>query len=157
MFRPEFLNRVDDIVVFHRLDKTHMLAIVDIQLEEFASRLADQRIGFKASDEAKNALVEEGYDPVYGARPLKRTITRRLENPVSRLVVSGELAEGGSASGIHGTKRPTYEIECRAQRAYRLSFWRSFLVILLPRCFEDGIAFNETLMILIQARTGCLL
>jgi ATP-dependent Clp protease ATP-binding subunit ClpB len=105
-------NRVDDIVVFHRLDKTHMLAIVDIQLEEFASRLADQRIGFKASDEAKNALVEEGYDPVYGARPLKRTITRRLENPVSRLVVSGELAEGKDLHlGYDGTKREfTYEI-----------------------------------------------
>jgi len=112
LFRPEFLNRVDDIVVFHRLDKTHMLAIVDIQLEEFASRLADQRIGFKASDEAKNALVEEGYDPVYGARPLKRTITRRLENPVSRLVVSGELAEGKDLHlGYDGTKREfTYEI-----------------------------------------------
>lgn len=112
LFRPEFLNRVDDIVVFHRLDKTHMLAIVDIQLEEFASRLADQRIGFKASDEAKSALVEEGYDPVYGARPLKRTITKRLENPVSRLVVSGELSEGKDLHlGYDGKKREfTYDI-----------------------------------------------
>ena len=93
-FRPEFLNRLDDIVVFHRLEKKHISAIVELQIQAFAKRLAVQRIGLEISDEAKQALAEEGYDPVYGARPLKRVITRRLENPVSRMIVAGTLCEG---------------------------------------------------------------
>ncbi|MBQ7176588.1 MAG: AAA family ATPase, partial [Victivallales bacterium] len=93
-FRPEFLNRLDDIVVFHRLEKKHISAIVELQIQAFAKRLSVQRIGLEISDEAKQALAEEGYDPVYGARPLKRVITRRLENPVSRMIVAGTLCEG---------------------------------------------------------------
>ena len=92
-FRPEFLNRLDDIVVFHRLEKKHILGIVGLQLEAFAKRLADRRIGFDITDAAKSALADEGYDPVYGARPLRRVITRRLENPVSRMIIAGELPE----------------------------------------------------------------
>ena len=93
-FRPEFLNRLDDIVVFHRLEKKHILGIVGLQLDAFAKRLADRRIGFEITDAAKSALADEGYDPVYGARPLRRVITRRLENPVSRMIIAGELPEG---------------------------------------------------------------
>ena len=93
-FRPEFLNRLDDIVVFHRLEKKHILGIVGLQLDAFAKRLADRRIGFDITDAAKSALADEGYDPVYGARPLRRVITRRLENPVSRMIIAGELPEG---------------------------------------------------------------
>lgn len=92
-FRPEFLNRLDDIVVFHRLEKNHILAIVSIQLEQFAARLEAQRMGFNASESAKKALADKGYAPVYGARPLKRVITRELENPVSHMIIAGELAE----------------------------------------------------------------
>ncbi|MBP5638193.1 MAG: ATP-dependent chaperone ClpB [Victivallales bacterium] len=94
-FRPEFLNRLDDVVVFHRLGKEHILSIVDLQLEEFAKRLENRRISLTVSDAAKQKLADEGYDPQYGARPLKRVITRRLENPVSRMVISGELPDGG--------------------------------------------------------------
>ncbi|MBR4220998.1 MAG: NDP-hexose 4-ketoreductase, partial [Victivallales bacterium] len=90
----EFLNRLDDIVVFHRLEKKHILGIVGLQLDAFAKRLADRRIGFEITDAAKSALADEGYDPVYGARPLRRVITRRLENPVSRMIIAGELPEG---------------------------------------------------------------
>ncbi|MBR0458561.1 MAG: ATP-dependent chaperone ClpB [Victivallales bacterium] len=93
-FRPEFLNRLDDIVVFHRLEKKHINAIVDLQVNSFAKRLESQRISLEITDEARQALAEEGYDPVYGARPLKRVITRRLENPVSRMIIAGELPEG---------------------------------------------------------------
>ncbi len=93
-FRPEFLNRIDDIVVFHRLDKEHILSIVSLQLENFGKRLDAMRIKLEVSQEAMQKLADEGYDPVYGARPLKRVITQRLENPVSRMLIAGELTEG---------------------------------------------------------------
>jgi ATP-dependent Clp protease ATP-binding subunit ClpA len=94
VFRPEFLNRLDDIVVFHKLEKKHIIGIVSLQTEAFAKRLAQQRIGFEISDAAKAALADEGYDPMYGARPLKRVVTRRLENPVSKMIIAGDLPEG---------------------------------------------------------------
>ena len=97
VFRPEFLNRTDDVVVFHRLDKRHILRIVDLQVVEFARRLEAQRMTLEVSAAAKAALADEGYDPVYGARPLKRAISRHLETPISRAIVAGELQEGGRA------------------------------------------------------------
>ncbi len=93
-FRPEFLNRVDEVVVFHPLDREHLLRIVDLQLEDFRHRLRDRRIELEVTDSARRRLAEQGYDPVYGARPLKRVITREIETPASRLVVSGELQDG---------------------------------------------------------------
>ncbi|MFW6414116.1 MAG: ATP-dependent chaperone ClpB [Verrucomicrobiota bacterium] len=93
-FRPEFLNRVDDIVVFHALSKEHILKIVDLQLDRFAQRLKTNGLDLTVSDAAKRELAELGYDPVYGARPLKRAISRHLENPISRIIVSGEAQEG---------------------------------------------------------------
>ena len=97
-FRPEFLNRVDEIVVFHALKKEHLVKIVELQAERFAARLAAQRITLDLTVRAREALADEGYDPVYGARPLKRVITQRLETPISRLLIGGELAEGGSVT-----------------------------------------------------------
>ena len=93
-FRPEFLNRLDDVVVFHRLDREHIKSIVDLQLNDFGKRLSALRIGLEVSEAARQELAEEGYDPVYGARPLKRAITRRLETPISRLLVAGDASEG---------------------------------------------------------------
>jgi ATP-dependent Clp protease ATP-binding subunit ClpB len=93
-FRPEFLNRVDDIVVFHALTKEHLLAIVRIQLVRFAERLQARQMGFAADDKARALLAEVGYDPVYGARPLKRAISQELETPISRMIIAGELTEG---------------------------------------------------------------
>ncbi len=95
-FRPEFLNRLDDIVVFHRLDSSHLRSIIKLQLKQFSKRLADMRIGFEITDAAIDALAAEGTDPAYGARPLKRAITRRLENPVSRMLIAGEVTEGAT-------------------------------------------------------------
>jgi ATP-dependent Clp protease ATP-binding subunit ClpB len=94
IFRPEFLNRLDDVVVFHRLERSHIQAIVDVQMKDFAARLAAQRISLTFSDKAKKALGDEGYDPVYGARPLKRVISKQLENPISRMIIAGEINEG---------------------------------------------------------------
>jgi ATP-dependent Clp protease ATP-binding subunit ClpB len=93
-FRPEFLNRVDEIVMFHGLSQEDIFSIVDIQLGRFAQLLQSRNISFFADKHAKQLLGKTGFDPVYGARPLKRAIQRELETPVSRLLVSGELKEG---------------------------------------------------------------
>ncbi|HUI90735.1 MAG TPA: ATP-dependent chaperone ClpB [Chitinivibrionales bacterium] len=95
-FRPEFLNRVDEIVVFHGLSQEDIVSIVDIQLKRFAELLTGRNIGFSADKKAVALLAKTGFDPVYGARPLKRTIQRELETPVSRLLVAGKLNDGQS-------------------------------------------------------------
>jgi ATP-dependent Clp protease ATP-binding subunit ClpB len=93
-FRPEFLNRVDEIILFHPLGRSHIGAIVDIQLRTLVRRLEDRKISVNLTDAAKSLLVEEGYDPVYGARPLKRTIQRRVLDPLAMKVLEGEFREG---------------------------------------------------------------
>jgi len=93
-FRPEFLNRIDDVVVFHPLGREHMLGITDIQLDALRARLKDQDVGIEVTDAAKTLLIEQGYDPVYGARPLKRAIQRNLENPLAERLLSGAFGPG---------------------------------------------------------------
>jgi ATPases with chaperone activity, ATP-binding subunit len=93
-FKPEFLNRIDETVVFERLGKERILAIVDIQLGRLASRLQDRKIKIDVSAEAKAAIAEAGYDPQYGARPLKRAIQGLLQNPLAQAILSGKIHEG---------------------------------------------------------------
>jgi len=93
-FRPEFINRVDDIVVFHPLSKDDVHQIAEIQLAILRERLKDQELGIELTDRAVKDLVEEGYDPVYGARPLKRAIRKRIENPLASRLLSGEFSGG---------------------------------------------------------------
>ena len=93
-FRPEFINRIDDIVFFHSLDQGHIRQIVDIQLRGLLKRLADRKIRITLSDAAKDFLVREGYDPVYGARPLKRALQRLLLDPLALRVLDGEFRDG---------------------------------------------------------------
>lgn len=93
-FRPEFINRVDEIVVFHSLTPEHLIPIVTIQLDRFAKRLEERHIRLDVDDNAKAYLAQISYDPVYGARPLKRTIQRELETPLSRMLIAGELHDG---------------------------------------------------------------
>jgi len=105
-FRPEFLNRVDEIIVFHSLSEEDLKMIVDIQLERLRSRLAERRITLELTEEAKAHLALAGYDPVYGARPLKRAIQREIETPLSRLILKGEVRDVSfiqAALGPHGT------------------------------------------------------
>ncbi|MEW6459421.1 MAG: ATP-dependent chaperone ClpB [Bacillota bacterium] len=92
--RPEFLNRIDDILVFEPLSAEHLQAIVDIQLERLAARMAKQNITLEVTAEAKELLAREGYDQVYGARPLKRVIQKRLENPLAKSILAGEITPG---------------------------------------------------------------
>ncbi len=93
-FRPEFLNRVDETVVFHALTEGELKAIVEIQLGRVRARLTDRRITLEISDEAKTHLVRAGYDPAYGARPLKRAIQREVETPLGRKILAGEVRDG---------------------------------------------------------------
>ncbi len=93
-FRPEFINRVDDIVVFHPLDRTQLRSIVDIQLGHLRKRLADRDIALELDDAARDLLGVAGFDPVYGARPLKRAIQSQLENPLAQRILRGEFGPG---------------------------------------------------------------
>jgi len=93
-FRPEFLNRVDEVLVFHRLGEKHVRAIVKIQLERLNRLLADRRIVIEASGPALDLLAREGYDPEFGARPLKRAIQRLVQDPLARMVLAGEIGDG---------------------------------------------------------------
>ena len=93
-FRPEFINRVDDIVVFHPLSRDDVREIARLQLEIMRERLNEQELDIKLTDRAVTDLVEEGYDPVYGARPLKRVLRKRIENPLASKLLSGEFADG---------------------------------------------------------------
>jgi ATP-dependent Clp protease ATP-binding subunit ClpB len=97
-FRPEFLNRIDEIIFFHSLDRSHMKQIIDIQLAGLMKRLEERKIHVVLSDKAKDQLVSEGYDAMYGARPLKRTIQRRVLDPLAMKVLEGEFREGDVVS-----------------------------------------------------------
>jgi ATP-dependent Clp protease ATP-binding subunit ClpB len=93
-FRPEFLNRVDEIVVFHALSLEHLKEIVGIQLGRLRQRLAERHITLELTDAAKEHLVRTGHDPAYGARPLKRAIQREVETPLGRMLLKGEARDG---------------------------------------------------------------
>ena len=93
-FRPEFLNRVDDIILFSRLDRTQLREIVTIQLRGVRDRLAARKLTLRVTEAAVDALAEEGYDPTYGARPLKRVIQRRLQDPIAMAILEGHFSEG---------------------------------------------------------------
>jgi ATP-dependent Clp protease ATP-binding subunit ClpB len=93
-FRPEFLNRVDEIIVFHALSEEHLKEIVEIQLDRLRQRLADRHIKLELTDAARTHLVRAGYDPSYGARPLKRAIQREIETPLGRRILKGEVRDG---------------------------------------------------------------
>ena len=110
-FRPEFLNRVDEIIFFHTLGLEHMKTIVDIQIRGLLKRLEDRKIHVELSEAAKAFLVSEGYDPMYGARPLKRTIQRRVLDPLAMRVLEGEFREGDRVTVDVGDNGLTFSSE----------------------------------------------
>jgi ATP-dependent Clp protease ATP-binding subunit ClpB len=97
-FRPEFINRVDDTVVFHPLGQAQIRAIARIQVESLRKRLADRDMGLELTDAALDKLGKAGFDPVYGARPLKRTIQQQLENPLAQKILGGEFGAGDTVA-----------------------------------------------------------
>jgi ATP-dependent Clp protease ATP-binding subunit ClpB len=109
LFKPEFLNRVDEIIVFHMLTKDDLRKIVDIQLEYLSERLNTRKIKLEFADSARKLICGEGYDPAFGARPLKRTIQQRLENPLAAQLLSGKFAEGDTIKIDANTHKFTFE------------------------------------------------
>ena len=101
-FRPEFLNRVDDIVVFRPLSREHIERIIDLQLQRLERLLTDRKITIEVTPEAKRVLVEEGFDPTYGARPLKRAIQRLVQNPLALAMLEGRFSEGDHVVVVRG-------------------------------------------------------
>ncbi len=97
-FRPEFLNRLDEVLLFHRLTRAHMSGIVDIQLERLCKMLEDRNIRLEMDDAALTWLADAGYDPVYGARPLKRAIQRSLQNPLATMLLEGRIEDGSTVT-----------------------------------------------------------
>ena len=104
-FRPEFLNRLDEIILFHRLSREHMKGIVEIQLKRLLKRLEDRKITLELDVSAKDWLAHAGYDPVYGARPLKRVIQRNLQDELANRILDGTIRDGAVVkvtAGAHG-------------------------------------------------------
>ncbi len=93
-FRPEFLNRIDDIILFRNLNKEQIKEIVNIQLCDLKKRMAEQKMSLNVSEEVKEILADKGFDPVYGARPLKRAIQKYLQDPISIKILEEEFSEG---------------------------------------------------------------
>jgi len=108
-FRPEFLNRIDDIIFFHSLSREHLKQIVDVQLAGLMRRLEERKIHVTLTDAAKEQLVREGFDPLYGARPLKRTIQRRVLDPLALRVLEGDFREGDTVSVDAGSDGLSFE------------------------------------------------
>jgi ATP-dependent Clp protease ATP-binding subunit ClpB len=103
-FRPEFLNRLDEIILFHRLNRGDMDRIVDIQIARLQKLLADRKIEIALDNKAREWLAQAGYDPVYGARPLKRVIQRRLQDPLAEMLLEGRIADGSSVKASAGKR-----------------------------------------------------
>jgi ATP-dependent Clp protease ATP-binding subunit ClpB len=101
-FRPEFLNRLDETIIFDRLARSDMGAIVDIQLRDLEKRLAARKITLELDPAARNWLADEGYDPVYGARPLKRVIQRHLQDQLAQMILAGDVLDGSTVSVTAG-------------------------------------------------------
>jgi ATP-dependent Clp protease ATP-binding subunit ClpB len=108
-FRPEFLNRLDEIILFNRLSQENMAPIVDIQVARVARLLADRKIALELSDAARAWLGRVGYDPVYGARPLKRAVQKYLQDPLADAILRGEVADGASVRVDEGEGRLTLD------------------------------------------------
>src|SRR4028119_1534460 len=105
-FRPEMLNRLDEIILFHRLAADHMAPIVDIQVARVGQLLADRKIRLQLSDGARAWLGRVGYDPVYGARPLKRAVQKYLQDPLADAILRGDVPDGAVVHAADGQRAP---------------------------------------------------
>jgi ATP-dependent Clp protease ATP-binding subunit ClpB len=108
-FRPEFLNRLDETIIFHRLDRSQLRSIVDVQLGIFERRLAERDLRLEITDAAKDFLANVGYDPAYGARPLKRAIQRYLENGLAEDILAGRFTSGDTIRVEAGDGKLVFE------------------------------------------------
>ena len=104
-FRPEFLNRIDEVILFHRLKKNQMATIVDIQLARLKTLLQERKITLELDEGARAFLADKGYDPAYGARPLKRVIQKQVQDPLAEQVLSGTVRDGDKVTITAGSDR----------------------------------------------------
>jgi ATP-dependent Clp protease ATP-binding subunit ClpB len=110
-FRPEFLNRIDDIVIFKPLQREEIKRIVGLQIESVLSRLSERSIRIEISDSALTHIADAAYEPAYGARPLKRYIQRHLETPIARMIISGEIADGDCVVVVYRDGKLSLEVD----------------------------------------------
>ena len=116
-FRPEFLNRVDEVILFHRLKKSEMGRIVAIQLKRLQDLLADRKITLQMDEGALKWLADKGYDPAYGARPLKRVIQKEVQDPLAEQILSGDILDGSTVEVLEGSDRLNFRtVAAEAQR-----------------------------------------
>ncbi len=120
-FRPEFINRIDEIIVFHQLTEEQLRQIVDLLVKDLQERLAERKLNIELTEKAKSWLAKEGYDPVYGARPLRRAIERYVENPLSAKLLKGEFGEGDTVKVDLGDKGLTFSNGRKADRKVKSS------------------------------------
>jgi ATP-dependent Clp protease ATP-binding subunit ClpB len=116
-FRPEFLNRVDEIILFHRLRREHMGRIVDIQMGRLSKLLEDRKITITLEPKAREWLAEKGYDPAYGARPLKRAIQKAVQDPLAELILSGKIKDSEKVTVSAGRQGLTFNGQAVAAAA----------------------------------------
>ncbi|MBB5535121.1 ATP-dependent chaperone ClpB [Rhizobium giardinii] len=116
-FRPEFLNRVDEIILFHRLKRGEMGAIVDIQLARLRQLLAERKITLELDDEARAFLADKGYDPAYGARPLKRAVQKYVQDPLAEQILQGSFPDGSTIKAYAGSDRLNFKLSGGAEKA----------------------------------------
>jgi ATP-dependent Clp protease ATP-binding subunit ClpC len=114
-FRPEFLNRLDEIIVFHELTEEQLRNIVELMVKDLQKRLAERKLGIELTKEAKSWLAKEGYDPTFGARPLRRVIERSVENPLSAKLLRGEFKEGDTIKVNIGKDGLTFTAKAAAK------------------------------------------
>jgi len=114
-FRPEFLNRLDEIIVFHELTEEQLRQIVELMVKDLQKRLAERKLGIELTEEAKSWLAREGYDPTFGARPLRRVIERSVESPLSTKLLRGEFKEGDTIKVNIGKDGLTFTAKAAAK------------------------------------------
>ncbi|MDD5669188.1 MAG: ATP-dependent Clp protease ATP-binding subunit ClpC, partial [Candidatus Omnitrophica bacterium] len=108
-FKPEFLNRIDDTIVFHPLERSDLQRIVEIELASVSSRLKEQSLALEVTQEAKDFLIEKGFDPVFGARPLKRVIQRYIEDSLASDIISKKFSEGQVVKVVRKNEELVFE------------------------------------------------
>ena len=118
-FRPEFLNRLDEIIVFHELSEEQLRHVIDLLSKDLQKRLAERKLGVEITEKTKSWLAKEGYDPVYGARPLRRALEKYVENPLSIKVLSGEFKEGDTVMVDVGEEGLSFKVKGKAATSGR--------------------------------------
>jgi ATP-dependent Clp protease ATP-binding subunit ClpC len=116
-FRPEFINRIDEIIVFHELTEEQLRSIVDLMVADLQKRLSERKLAVELTEAAKTWLAKEGYDPIYGARPLRRVIERYVENPLSTKLLRGEFAGGDKVIVNHSDKGLSFKTKKATKEA----------------------------------------